>query len=268
VTERFPPDDAAVNNDARSGNEDPCEPSVTQPSVPEPSVTEPSVTEPSVTAASVTAASNATPPASGPCDETSNEEAAHATVDTEFRFEQLDQRWIGLVRGIETMTWMVVGSAVLIVGLVGMLAGPRPLQAMIFAAWLLLSLLALFRIVWWPRLAYNHWSYRIGKKVFELRHGILWQVSVAIPLSRLQHIDLHRGPLERRRGLASVQLHTAGTKEASQLIPGLDLRVAQILRDQLIDAANRVPGRPPKSESGVNGTEIRLAVDRDAELVK
>ncbi len=170
------------------------------------------------------------------------------------------------------MAWMVVGSAVLIVGSAGLLAGPRPVQAMILAAWLMLILVALFRIVWWPRLAYKHWSYRIGKKVFELRHGIVWQVSVAIPLSRLQHIDLHRGPLERRRGLASLQLHTAGTKEASQLIPGLDFRVAQTLRDRLIDAANRVtsdvPTRPeiarPESSQPVDNGVGNDGVDNDA----
>jgi membrane protein YdbS with pleckstrin-like domain len=229
VTERFPPDDAAAKNDARSGTQDhgPQEPD----------------------APAVTAPSNATGPASEPSDEKSKPETATTTVDCEFQFEQLDRRWIGLVRTIETMTWMAIGAPVLVVGTVGLLAGQPPIQTAIPVAWLLLSLLAVFRVIWWPRLVYKHWSYRIGKKVFELRHGILWQVSVAIPLSRLQHIDLHRGPLERRRGLASVQLHTAGTKEASQLIPGLDFGVAQTLRDRLIDAANRGTSPAPSGSA-------------------
>lgn len=267
MTERYPPDDTAAKNEAHSGTQDHGLQELAAPAITEPT--------------------SATQPASEASDETSKPETATATVDCEFQFEQLDRRWIGLVRAIETMTWMAIGAAVLVVGTVGLLAGPPPIQTAIPVAWLLLSLLAVFRVIWWPRLVYKHWSYRIGKKVFELRHGILWQVSVAIPLSRLQHIDLHRGPLERRRGLASVQLHTAGTKEASQLIPGLDFGVAQTLRDRLIDAANRgtspaTSGSAPSgsapsgsatsgresSGEGNNVIENGHSVDGNAELVE
>ena len=239
MTEHFQPNTAAPNNNSLAGDEVPQEPSRAEVP-PAPRESKPANTSRS---------------AAEPGDATSDEEVASAAPDHGDTLEQLDRRWVGLVRGIEAMTWMVMGAVIVIAGLIGLLTGPPPVQALVLAAWLLLGLLALFRIVWWPRLAYTHWSYRIGKKVFELRHGILWQVSVSIPLSRLQHIDLHRGPLERRRGLASLQLHTAGTKEASQLIPGLDLHVAQTLRDRLIDAANRGNLRQPRmSDSSVPET--------------
>ena len=75
--------------------------------------------------------------------------------------------------------------------------------------------LSLIGIFWWPQRDYACWSYRINQRVVELRHGVIWHVAVSIPLSRLQHVDLHRGPLERRYGLASLELHTAGTSHAS-----------------------------------------------------
>ncbi len=154
-------------------------------------------------------------------------------------FEQLDRRWIWLVRSIELLVWGGLGLIVVISGLTWLIAASSAIRFVTFGAWALFAALALIRVVWWPRWDYEHWSYRAGPKVFELRHGVIWKVAVSIPLSRLQHVDLHRGPLERRRGLASLQLHTAGTKEASQLIPGLDFRVAESLRDRLIDSANR-----------------------------
>ena len=85
-----------------------------------------------------------------------------------------------------------------------------------------------------PRRAYRAWGYRIDERVLELRSGILFQVSRLLPLTRLQHVDLRRGPLERAFGLASLALHTAGTREATLHIPGLDAREAARLRDHLI----------------------------------
>jgi membrane protein YdbS with pleckstrin-like domain len=64
---------------------------------------------------------------------------------------------------------------------------------------------------------------------------LLFHVAHLLPLSRLQHVDLHRGPLERAFGLASLILHTAGTHEARITIPGLDADEAVRLRDRLVE---------------------------------
>lgn len=161
-----------------------------------------------------------------------------AAVD-EHELHLVDVRLIRLVRSMELMFWGGLGLVALITGSIGLAFLPSPYPFVVVVAWILLAGLALFRILWWPHWVHHQWAYRVGVKVFELRRGIFWRVTVSIPLSRLQHVDLHRGPLERHWGLASLQLHTAGTKDASQLIPGLDLQVAESLRDRLIDAANR-----------------------------
>jgi membrane protein YdbS with pleckstrin-like domain len=58
-----------------------------------------------------------------------------------------------------------------------------------------------------------------------------------IPLTRLQHVDLKRGPLDRRYDVASLEVHTAGTAQASHEIPCLSAEVGVALREQLIAAA-------------------------------
>ena len=68
----------------------------------------------------------------------------------------------------------------------------------------------------------------------ETRHGIWWRQLQLLPLARLQHVDLHSGPIERSMGLASLLLHTAGTHEATVMIPGLDANEAVRLRDHLV----------------------------------
>ncbi len=69
--------------------------------------------------------------------------------------------------------------------------------------------------------------------------GIMFRRLVIVPYGRMQLVDLTAGPLDRRFGLTTVQLHTAAaTSNAS--IPGLEPSVASDLRDRL---ARRGEGR-------------------------
>jgi membrane protein YdbS with pleckstrin-like domain len=87
---------------------------------------------------------------------------------------------------------------------------------------------------WYPRRAFQAWSYRLDGRVLELRSGVWFRLVRLLPLTRLQHVDLQRGPLERSFGLASLVLYTAGTQEASIAIPGLADAEAVRLRDTLV----------------------------------
>lgn len=102
-----------------------------------------------------------------------------------------------------------------------------------------LALLLVYAVIWHPPRLYASWRYRIDDRVIEMLYGVIVHRSVVVPLSRLQHVDLKRGPLERRAGLASVVLYTAGTQDAEQVIPGLAAGTAEELRDQLVAAAER-----------------------------
>ena len=103
--------------------------------------------------------------------------------------------------------------------------------------WLLLAALRIYLYLWHPARSYQGWGYRIDDKVLEIRHGIWFTVLQLLPLSRVQHVDIQRGPLERRYGLASLVLHTAGTHAANLVIPGLDADEAIRLRDRLLAVA-------------------------------
>ena len=78
---------------------------------------------------------------------------------------------------------------------------------------------------------------RIGWKLdgdgFATRRGGLWRSETLVPVSRVQHLDLERGPLERRLGLATLVVHTAGTRLAAVKLPLLALDDAEALRTHL-----------------------------------
>ncbi|WP_372016908.1 PH domain-containing protein [Pseudoxanthomonas sp. 10H] len=78
---------------------------------------------------------------------------------------------------------------------------------------------------------------RIGWKLdaegFATRRGGLWRTETLVPVSRVQHLDLERGPLERKLGLATLVVHTAGTRMAAVKLPLLALEDAEVLRAHL-----------------------------------
>jgi membrane protein YdbS with pleckstrin-like domain len=100
--------------------------------------------------------------------------------------------------------------------------------------WFALAAGALWYCRWRPTRAYRAWGYRLDHRVLETQSGVWFRLTRLLPLNRLQHVDLHRGPFERLFGLASLVLYTAGTSSASITIPGLDQAEASRLRDRLI----------------------------------
>lgn len=99
------------------------------------------------------------------------------------------------------------------------------------------AVLALAALVVWtvPELLWRRWRYDIGETEVDLQHGWLTVTRTLIPMTRVQHVDTRRGPLQRRFGLASVVLFTAaGASE----IPALADAVADAARDRIAALAN------------------------------
>lgn len=89
---------------------------------------------------------------------------------------------------------------------------------------------------WWyagQRFAHYRAELHEGEGVV-LRSGVWWRSEVWVPTARLQHLDVQQGPLDRRWGMASLSLHTAGSHDHHTLILGLPLAQAHALRDHLL----------------------------------
>lgn len=75
--------------------------------------------------------------------------------------------------------------------------------------------------------------WRLDDQGFALRRGNWWQSETHVPISRVQHLDLKRGPLERSARLSTLVVHTAGTRMAAVSVSGLDADDAERLRERL-----------------------------------
>lgn len=84
-----------------------------------------------------------------------------------------------------------------------------------------------------PGRRYRSWAYRMEEDELRIASGVLVRLETIVPFGRVQHIDIVRGPLQRRYGLGSLVLHTAGTRSASVLLPGLDAAEAERMRDHV-----------------------------------
>ena len=141
----------------------------------------------------------------------------------------------GVVRGISgALGGLVVGGPLafgaaqvspgLIGSLVVMLSGT--LGAAALGAWL-------------GRARWRRTRWMLDTRGLHVRHGVFWRSEVLVPRSRVQHLDIERGPLERHFGLATLVVHTAGSQTQALRQSGLADADAVDLRDALIPEANR-----------------------------
>lgn len=86
----------------------------------------------------------------------------------------------------------------------------------------------------WPAIDYRHQSYTVDPRGIEIRHGVFWRNVENVPRSRVQHIDVSQGPLERRFALGKLSIYTAGTEYALVSLRGLPHERALRIRDHLL----------------------------------
>lgn len=100
-----------------------------------------------------------------------------------------------------------------------------------------LALIAALAVLgWWlGGLRHRRTRYRFDAEGLRLRRGLCWRSETLVPRNRVQHLDLERGPVERRLGLATLVLHTAGTRFNVIRVIGLEAARARQLRDALVD---------------------------------
>ena len=157
---------------------------------------------------------------------------AHGGADTRTDAAE-EPRWRGVEPALLALRRLVLVCALVplpaaVAVLLGVYAGP---------AWALPALVPLVPAAWgWSALARNWRSRRYAERADDLliEHGVLWREVTVVPYGRMQLVEVTSGPLERRYGLARLQLHTAAAS-SNATIPGLSPADAERLRDRLTE---------------------------------
>jgi len=91
--------------------------------------------------------------------------------------------------------------------------------------------LAAVAILTAPERIYRRLHYKLTDRLLQVVRGWLFHVDTVVPLVRVQHIDVTRGPLEKAFGVATLVVHTAGTHNSIVMLPGLAPQRAAEIRD-------------------------------------
>jgi membrane protein YdbS with pleckstrin-like domain len=111
---------------------------------------------------------------------------------------------------------------------------------------LLLVLVAVVRVLEVRRLAYQ-----LREHDLSLRSGVITQRVESLPFSRIQHVNVRRGPVERSLGLATLQVSTAGPDIS---IPGLAQADAERIKRLVTERADVVDDEAVGDTSSPGGT--------------
>jgi len=147
----------------------------------------------------------------------------------------VDPRSVRIARIIGVPLTLVISMVPLIFITIGWALGGIPgavYLALLGGLLLLLSLLVLF-VYKWPAARHRRLRYLVDEGGLRIRSGVFWRKVSWIPISRVQHTDFSQGPVQRRFGLATLTVHTAGTAGASISLEGLEHGIAKRLCDHL-----------------------------------
>ena len=158
----------------------------------------------------------------------------------------LDPTWINLQRIVGWIACAVIVPLLLIALLIAIVATSLPAwtKTLLVAAWVAAFMLLAWLAQRWPEIEYRYFRYKLDADGIDIRHGVVWRKVISVPRSRVQHIDVAQGPLERRHGLATLSIYTAGTQFAKVDVPGLSYPRAVRIRDHLL------PGREHAADDG------------------
>jgi membrane protein YdbS with pleckstrin-like domain len=153
---------------------------------------------------------------------------AEMTVEL-VKLQSLERGYLTVLRVRSALGWLIFAAMAAVadgylqwrLGLPpGVVAGP-----VIALAFLSIVLLVPGR---WRR-----WGYAFTDRELHVASGWLTRTHTIVPLSRVQHIDVSQGPIERSAGVATLSLHTAGTENSLVVLPGISRQRAEEIRDAI-----------------------------------
>lgn len=141
----------------------------------------------------------------------------------------LDREIGWIVSACVSAGWALVAAVIWTASFPGGIA-----SAVLALSWVLVTGGILALSYRWPAVEHRHARYRSTPETIEIERGVWWRRSIFVPRSRVQHLKVSRGPLERRHGLATLTIYTAGTQYSAVPLRGLADADAVRLRDELL----------------------------------
>ena len=129
-----------------------------------------------------------------------------------------------------TVVPTIAALVVLFVPLFSLSQDNKTVISFLTIGWLvLMSLFGIFRFK-----ADHAKGYAVRELDISLKTGLIFQKVISQPVLRIQHVEVERGPLERKFGLATLQVFSAGGSLYTFKLPGLPVKTAENIRQFLL----------------------------------
>ena len=102
------------------------------------------------------------------------------------------------------------------------------------AGWIGVTLVFAVATCLWPPVEYRRTWFHADDSGIQIQTGVLWRRRISVPRSRVQHIGIASGPIERSFGLCRLLIYTAGASHSLVELPGLAYDDAVALRNHLL----------------------------------
>jgi membrane protein YdbS with pleckstrin-like domain len=130
--------------------------------------------------------------------------------------QRVERSYLQLIRVRTLLVWLpvIVGALVLDRAVLA----NTPVGGLLLAA---VPLLAAIAVATAPPRIWARLGYALEPAMLRVVRGWLFHTDTLVPLVRVQHLDVGRGPLDKMFGTATLAIHTAGTHNSIVSVPGL-----------------------------------------------
>ena len=161
-----------------------------------------------------------------------------------------DQMAIGDLPSLEDIDWvevdrnlivrdvirnLIISTGLLVATLVGgfgFLSAGETIFSLIGIIYICVGLFVIILLILWPRLEFPHRGYALRELDIAQRRGFITRYLATAPFSRVQHVAVSQGVLDRMFSLATLQIYTAGGVSS---IKGFHVDNAHQLREHILE---------------------------------
>ena len=141
-------------------------------------------------------------------------------------------RRINIIYG--TCVGLIFASILTVIGTGVLFDLPEDLKSLVIWGYFTIGVITLLEV------GYHYFAdplkqYALREHDLNFQSGLIFRSMVSQPILRIQHIEIKRGLIERKAGLATLQVFSAGGASHTFTIPGLEYSDAIALRQFILD---------------------------------
>jgi len=157
-------------------------------------------------------------------------DTSHLPKAAELSLQPVDPNYLAVLRAQWAIGWLFVALLTAIA-----IYFSEGLHSLTWIIVISLAVIVVALLNWWlVKRSFEYKAFAIREHDIVYRTGWLVQSTRVCPFNRIQHCSVDIGLFERKYGLATLSVYTAGGNEADMKIPGLQASMAGDLRELII----------------------------------